>query len=154
MVADRSKTLRIPRRGEDVGFVTGEVRLENALDVLGVAPSGWGPARERQMDLDILFDTGASSICLPASVIAKLRLPVQDTVAIRTARGIGEARVFGLLRVTIGGRSRIVNCLELPDDARPLFGVVEMQALGVAIDVDAERFELLPDSGADTYILA
>ena len=154
IVTETKRTLTIPRRREYVGQVKGIVRLENALDKLGVAPSDWGPATDRSIEVEVLFDTGATHLCPSASIIARLRLPRVDTVVVQTAAGIGEAGKHSLCQVTLDGRSITVSCLELPDSARPLFGVWPMEEFGVAIDVKEQRYELLSDGDENTYLMA
>ncbi|MFN0093663.1 MAG: aspartyl protease family protein [Dehalococcoidia bacterium] len=142
----------MPRWGEDVGRVTARIRVSNSLDRLGAAPADWGPATDRVADVTGLFDTGATHLCLPASVIARLRLPRRETVVVVTARGISEIGLYDHCELTIDGRSRAVEVLELPEGVEPLIGILPMENMGIAIDVQQQTYALIPTTTRQTYL--
>jgi predicted aspartyl protease len=101
---------------------------------------------------DVLVDTGATLLCLPADLIERLGLPFKREVEILTAAGPGRARVLGGVSLLVEGREGSFDCLEVPASTPALLGVVPLQTLGLQPDVAHERLELLPDHGPGTYL--
>ncbi len=60
---------------------------------------------------DVLVDTGATTLCLPADVIAKLGLSLFKEVDVATAMGIGKARIFRDATMQLCGREGTFECL-------------------------------------------
>ncbi|MFN0093161.1 MAG: aspartyl protease [Dehalococcoidia bacterium] len=104
---------------------------------------------------DVLMDTGASHLCLPASVIADLGLPLDREVPVETPTGIVTLRVFKHARAEFQGRGAVVEVLELAAGARPLFGALAMEALGVEPDTRDRVVRVLPaGEGGRSFIRA
>lgn len=101
----------------------------------------------------VLVDTGATMLSLPASVIAQLGLSLMREVPIRTAAGPGKARIFQDAKLIVDGRPGNFECLELPDDAEPLLGVLPLESLGIEPDIVNHRLRLLPEEPGDTHYL-
>ena len=54
----------------------------------------------------------------------------------------------------IEGRAGNFECLELPDGASPLLGVLPLEALGIEPDILNHRLRLLPEEPGNTHYLA
>jgi clan AA aspartic protease len=101
---------------------------------------------------NVLVDTGATTLCLPGDVIAKLGLRVLKEVDVVTAMGIGVTRVFQDAKISVGGREGTFECLELPGGKNPLLGVIPLEALGLELDLKNQHLKVLPISPTETYL--
>ena len=102
----------------------------------------------------VLVDTGATTLCLPKNVIETLGLKVSRKIVVNTATGDYVTNIYQDAKITIKGRSCVVECIELPDNRTPLLGVIPMEMMGLEIDVVKHELKLLPDFSSDTYLLA
>lgn len=62
---------------------------------------------------NVLVDTGATTLCLPGSVIAQLGLELAREVVVETALGTGTARIFKMQNFQSAdekGRLNVLNC--------------------------------------------
>lgn len=136
-----------------MGKVLTELTVINRADQI-VADRGLMPASEvRSVTLDdVLVDTGATTLCLPADIIAQLGLALLKEVDVETAMGIGKARIFQDAKVSLLGREGTFECLELPEGRSPLLGVIPLEALGIELDLKNQRLVTLPISPTETYL--
>ena len=101
---------------------------------------------------DVLVDTGATTLCLPANVIAKLGLTLLKEVDVATATGFSKARIFEDAKITLGEREGTFECLELPGGTEPLLGVIPLEALGIELDLQNQKLIVLPISPNASYL--
>jgi clan AA aspartic protease len=101
---------------------------------------------------NVLVDTGATTLCLPADVIAQLGLKLLKEVDVLTAMGISKARIFQDAKISLHGREGTFECLELPGGRDALLGVIPMEALGLEPDLRHQRIKVLPTESIDTYL--
>lgn len=101
---------------------------------------------------EVLVDTGATTLCLPAGVIAQLGLELLKEVEVLTANGLSKARVFQDAKVSLCGREGTFECLELPGGQSPLIGVIPLELLGLEPDLKNQTLKVLPSESADTYL--
>ncbi|MFN0094688.1 MAG: aspartyl protease family protein [Dehalococcoidia bacterium] len=129
--------------GEAVGQVTITFGVVNNFDRQRHASDERVAVRRLEL-ADVLMDTGASHLCLPADAVAELGLVLDETVPVETAAGIRMLRVFEGARIEFDGRHATVDVVELDAGARPLFGAIPMEALGVEPDTSRRRVRMLP----------
>ncbi len=101
---------------------------------------------------DVLIDTGATTLALPAKYIAQLGLKFMKSVAVSTASGISERKIYQNVTVKLLERQTICECIELPDDAMPLLGVIPLESMGVELDLQRQKLKFLPYDLLSTYI--
>jgi len=101
---------------------------------------------------DVLIDTGATTLALPAKYIAQLGLKSMKSVAVSTASGISERKIYQNVTVKLLERQTICECIELPDDAMPLLGVIPLESMGVELDLQRQKLKFLPYDLLSTYI--
>ena len=136
-----------------MGKVVTDVLIRNADDVRRAGRSEIADSAIREVLLEhVLCDSGATVLCLPAEVIRSLGLPMLEEVVAATATGTVAARIFEDARITIAGRTRTVECLELPGGLQPLLGVIPMEQLGLELDLQNQRLIVLPHTGDNTYL--
>ncbi|MGV0025809.1 retroviral-like aspartic protease family protein [Phormidesmis priestleyi] len=138
---------------EKMGKVTATITVTNQIDQV-LAERKFIPDEEiRSLTLEnVLVDTGATRLCLPANVIEQLGLPLQGEVDVKIAIGVQKVRIFKALTLTVEGREGIFNCIELPIGSDPLLGLIPLEDLGLEPDSQNQRLRLLPMEGKDTYL--
>lgn len=111
------------------------------------------PDEVRSMTIEnVLVDTGATTLCLPASVIDRLGLELAREVLVETAMGTGSARIFQDAKLSISGREGTFECLELPGGGSALLGVIPLEAMGLEPDLKNQTLKVLPDDSTETYL--
>jgi len=136
-----------------MGKVTTTLAIQNLIDQAD-AERGMIPIEQiRSVILEnVLVDTGATTLCLPKDVIARLGLRILKQVVVETATGISEARIFQDAKISLLGREGTFECLELPEGKTPLLGVIPMEALGIEVDLKHQSLKVLPDGPTETYL--
>lgn len=108
-----------------IGRITTTLVITNRLDQALAAP-GFIPSEQvRSITLkNVLVDTGATTLCLPADAIAHLGLEILKEVDVATATGISKARIFQDAKISLLGREGTFECMELPGGRDGLLGVI------------------------------
>lgn len=136
-----------------MGKVITTLVIENLIDRADAERSMIPIEQIRSVTLEnVLVDTGATTLCLPKDVIAKLGLRILKQVVVEAATGISEARIFRDASISLCGREGTFECLELPEGKTPLLGVIPMEALGIEVDLKNQRLKVLPDGPTETYL--
>lgn len=137
----------------EMGKVITTITIVNRLDQ-GLAERGIIPLEEiRSITLNnVLVDTGATTLCLPAPIIKQLGLAPLKEVTVETANGIGTARIFQDAKIIFQDREGTFECLELKQGATPLLGVIPLEALGIEVDLQKQMLKLLPLNSQQTYL--
>ncbi len=100
--------------------------------------------RGEDIECDALVDSGAAELSLPAEMIRKLRLEQTGKVQVYTADGGRHTyRVFGIVEITVQGRSCQVRTIELPHATEPLLGAVPLEEMDW--HVSPQEKKLLPN---------
>jgi clan AA aspartic protease len=138
---------------EPRGRIITTLVITNRVDE-GLSERGFVPKNEvRSVTLkNVLIDTGATTLCLPADVIEQLGLEILRTVEVETATGISQARIFQDAKISLLGREGTFECLELPGGQSPLLGVIPLEALGIELDLQNQVLKVLPISPTQTYL--
>ena len=139
--------------GKSMGKVTTTLTITNRIDQI-LAERGFISADQiRSLKLeDVLVDSGATRLCLPANIISDLGLVLQGEVDVKIAVGVQKVRIFRELSLAVEGREGTFNCIELPADADPLLGLIPLEDLGLEPDLQNQRLRILPLEGKDTYL--
>ncbi len=148
-----AETTRIGGRPRQVGQIHIEVLVANGLDRAKRISGEMDPFEVRSEGVgDVLIDTGAVMLCLPADLIARLGLPVEREVNVDTANGPAVMRLFSQVSLDVAGRHGLFECLETPTGTRPLLGAVPMEVLGIEPDVGMQSIRLLPEEPGRSYM--
>lgn len=141
------------RSKKSMGKVLTPLTITNRADQT-LASRGFLPEDQvRSISLDdVLVDTGATTLCLPANMIAQLGLELLKEVDVMTANGISKARVFQDAKLLLCGREGTFECLELPGGQNPLVGVIPLELLGLEPDLQNRTLRILPSESANTYL--
>ena len=147
--------LPVEPAGENMGLVRTTIQFTNLKDRLDALEGTLPEDQVRSVTLDnVMVDTGATMLALPADVIRELGLRFVRTVRLRTANSLIRAQVFGPVQVSVAGREGPFDCVEIPIGSTPLLGVYAMEVLGLEPDLRNQRLKVLSDSDENTYVLA
>jgi clan AA aspartic protease len=138
----------------EMGKVLTELTVTNRADQV-LAERGFMAADQvKSITLqDVLVDTGATTLCLPADMIEALGLELLKEVPVSTAAGITTARIFRDATISLCGREGTFECLELPGGREPLLGVIPLEMLGLEPDLQNQKLRVLPTGMTDTYLM-
>ena len=101
---------------------------------------------------EVLVDTGALMLCLPADVIARLGIPLEREVYVETATGIASTRLFRQVRLQVADRQGNFECLETPIGTRPLLGAIPMEMLGIEPELSTQTIRFLPEGPGRSFM--
>ncbi len=86
--------------------------------------------RGEDLECEAIVDSGALELALPAELVERLRLEETGGIRVRTADGIvHDYRVFGIVGLTVQGRSCQVETIELPRGTQPLLGALPLERM-------------------------
>ncbi|MEG3928664.1 MULTISPECIES: aspartyl protease family protein [unclassified Microcoleus] len=133
--------------------VTATITVTNEVDKM-LAERGFIPAEQiRCITIDnVLVDTGATRLCLPADIIAQLGLTLVGEIQGKTAIGSRQFRLFKNVGLAVAGREGRYDCVEIPAGEEPLLGLIPLEDLGLEPDLKNQRLIVLPAEGMQSYI--
>ncbi len=138
---------------EPMGRILTSLTITNRVDQANATRGLIPPEAVRSITLeDVLVDTGATTLCLPAEAIAQLGLELLREVDVATATGLSKARIFQDAHLALLGREGNFECLELPGGRNALLGVIPLEALGIELDLQKQSLRVLPETSVDTYL--
>ena len=136
-----------------MGKILTTLTVKNRIDEANVARGLISETEVRSVIIhDVLVDTGATTLCLSAEVIAELGLELLREVDVATATGLSTARIFQDAKISLLGREGTFECLELPGGRNSLLGVIPLEALGLEPDLRNQTLKVLPSESVDTYL--
>lgn len=119
----------------EMGRVLTSATIENFGDLWSVKRNFLDEAAVRRVEVsDALVDTGATLLSLPTRLIRQLGLEQTGTKRVNSSLGIGEARLFSAVRLTVLGRSCTMDVIEVPDEVPVLIGQLPLEHLDLVID--------------------
>ncbi len=138
---------------DNMGKVLISLTVINRADQIRAEDGSISSDKIRSVTLEnVLVDTGATTLCLPADVIDTLGLSLLKEVDVATAMGTGRARIFQDAKMMLCDREGTFECLELPGGREALIGVIPLEALGLEPDLRNQTLKVLPSESADTYL--
>lgn len=99
-----------------------------------------------------LVDSGASTLALTTDLIDRLGLTRRYKKQVRTAGGLRDVNVCGLVRVEIMGREAFVDPMELPPGSPILVGQLVLEAMDWVIDMRNHRLIGNPEHGGEQML--
>jgi len=130
-----------------MGKVMTKVTLTNLVDRANAANGLLAPERVRTATVEALVDTGATTMALPADVVAALGLSEFDRRRVRMANGaVEELPVVADLFIEILGRTCSCEVFVLPAGATPLLGQVPLELLDLVVDPKSREARVNPAS--------
>lgn len=104
-------------------------------------------SRGEDVECEALVDSGAAELALPADLVERLKLRETGKVQVYTADGGRHTyRVFGIVDLSVQGRSCQVRAIELPRGTEPLLGAVPLEEMDWHISPRGKRLVPNPKS--------
>ncbi len=86
--------------------------------------------RGEDLECEAIVDSGALELALPAELVDRLRLEETGEIRVRTADGtVHDYRTFGIVDLTVQGRTCQVRTIELPRGTAPLLGAFPLEEM-------------------------
>ncbi len=122
------------------GRVTTEAIVENVEDQWAARRGLIAHDAVRRVVIpDALVDTGATMMSLPTLIIQQLGLTRVATKPVIASTGPTTVGVYEPVRLTIMGRSCLLEVLEVPDGVPALVGQVPLEQLDFVVDPQGRR---------------
>ena len=121
-----------------------KIKLTNSADIIRSQDGHLAPEKVRTLEVEALVDTGASTLVLPADVVAQLGFAQVEVKKVRLADGslIDSPRVTNI-RLEICGRDMLTSAYVMPAGTTALIGQIPLEELDLV--VDSKRQELRPN---------
>jgi clan AA aspartic protease len=130
-----------------MGKVMTKLIIENDVDRCNAENGLILPSQVRRVEVEALVDTGATTLVLPADVVAKLGVPLRDRQMARLADGtLSEVARVRSLHIEILGRDMTGDALVVPAGATPLIGQVQLEMLDLVVDPRSQELRPNPRS--------
>ena len=130
-----------------MGEIVVSVELENTVDRDNASDGLRDESTVRRATVDGVVDTGAVMLVLPEDVVGRLGLRTRREVVVVYANEYRETRpVAGPVRVQIGNRFMIAECVIGPPQSEPLIGRIVLEALDLVADCTNRTLGPRPES--------
>ncbi|MEG3990532.1 aspartyl protease [Microcoleus sp. S28C3] len=149
-------TLVLPNlQAKQMGQVITTITVTNRIDRVMAEREFISAEEVRSVMLDnVVVDTGATLLSLPAPIISQLGLIQVGERDVETSAGIKKGRIFADAQIIVEGREGRFDCLELPEGVSAvLLGVIPMEELGLEPDLKNRRLRVLPMNNQQTYLM-
>jgi clan AA aspartic protease len=117
-----------------MGHLYAEIEIVNAGELEMARRSLLDQDEVKRMHLAVLVDSGAWKLCINENIQSIMNLPYISKIGFRLADGQPvEYDLVGPVQIRFGGRRVICEAVVLPEDTRPILGVVPMEAMNLII---------------------
>lgn len=131
-----------------MGKVIVSAKIENLDDQYMAHKGLLPPDQVRTLNVDdALVDTGASGLMIPTRLLMPLGLRPTFTKQAKTVGGPITIQMYEAVRLTIQGRSCVVEVHEIPDYSPVLIGQIPLEALDWVVDSKGMRLIGNPEHG-------
>ncbi len=129
-----------------MGFVYAEVELINSGDIEMARRYRIGEEEIKRMNVTMLVDSGAYSLCINESIQAQLELPFIEKRKAEMADGsIQEFDVVGPVEVRFKNRGTSCRAMVLSGSSEPLLGSIPLEDMDVLIHPQRQELIVNPD---------
>ncbi len=136
-----------------MGKVIVRTKIENLDDLFEVKKGQRKPEYVRTLEVtDALVDTGATMLSMPKRYIDQLGLSKFRSRKARTAGGVAEFGVYGMVLLTVNGREARVEVGEVADECPVLIGQVPLEILDFVVDPVGQQLIGNPAHGGEQMI--
>jgi predicted aspartyl protease len=112
-----------------MGKILQMARLQNSADVTLAREGRLPKGKVREVEAELLVDTGAAMLCLTPKLIEKLGLHATHERDVITGNGLVKRRVYEPVRIQIRDREADMNVMEVPTGTPLLLGYLPLEAL-------------------------
>ena len=129
-----------------MGLVYADITLINGEDLILAKRHIIGQEEVKQMNLNILVDTGAYNLCINEEIQEELQFPIVEKRKAETADGrIVECDVVDNVKVRFKNRAITCRAMILPGSSEPLLGAIPLEDMDVLIHPQLQEMIVNPD---------
>ena len=129
-----------------MGLVYADITLINGEDLILAKRHILGQEEVKQMNLNILVDTGAYNLCINEEIQEELQFPIVEKRKAETADGrIVECDVVDNVQVRFKNRATTCRAMILPGSSEPLLGAIPLEDMDVLIHPQLQEMIVNPD---------
>ena len=129
-----------------MGLVYADITLINGEDLILAKRHIIGQEEVKQMNLNILVDTGAYNLCINEEIQEELQFPIVEKRKAETADGrIVECDVVDNVKVRFKNRATTCRAMILPGSSEPLLGAIPLEDMDVLIHPQLQEMIVNPD---------
>ena len=129
-----------------MGLVYADITLINGEDLILAKRHIIGQEEVKQMNLNILVDTGAYNLCINEEIQEELQFPIVEKRKAETADGrIVECDVVDNVQVRFKNRAITCRAMILPGSSEPLLGAIPLEDMDVLIHPQLQEMIVNPD---------
>lgn len=135
---------------ETMGGVQTEATIENLEDLWAAKRGLLAQEEVRRVTIsDALVDTGATLLSLPTGLIERLGLERMASKRVISSTGPADATIYSAVRLTIQGRTRTMDVVEVPDDVPVLIGQIPLEHVDLVVDLRSRSLIGNPSHGGE-----
>ncbi len=129
-----------------MGLIYAEITLINGDDLAMVRRHLLDKDDVKQMNVEMLVDTGSVYMCINENIQEQLQLPTVEKRKGQLADGsIVEYDVVGPIEVKFKNRRCTTSAMVLPGDNEPLLGAIPLEDMDVVIHPQRQELIVNPD---------
>ncbi len=129
-----------------MGLVYADITLINGEDLILSRRHFIGEEEVKQMNINMLADSGAYMMAINENIQAQLQIPILEKRKAQLADGsIAEYDVVGPIEVKFKNRRCYVEAFVLPGDSEPLLGAIPMEEMDVLIHPQRQELIVNPE---------
>jgi clan AA aspartic protease len=127
-------------------LVYAEITLINGEDLILAKRNIIGEDEIKQMNVNMLVDSGAYMMAINKTIREQLQLPLKEKRRAQMANGsIEEYDVVGPIEVKFKNRRCTIDAMVLPGDNEPLLGSIPMEDMDILIHPLRQELIVNPD---------
>ena len=129
-----------------MGLVYAEITLINGEDLILAKRNIIGQDEVKQMNVNMLVDSGAYMMAINETIQEQLKLPFLEKRKAQMANGnVEEYEVVGPIEVKFKNRRTVCNAMVLSGDNEPLLGAIPMEDMDVLIHPQRQEMIVNPE---------
>lgn len=134
----------------DLGRVLTEATIENLEDQWAVERGMKSADQARHIVVaDAVVDTRITLLAMPTRFIRRLGLSKTSSKRVLSSIGVAVAAVYDAVRLTIQGRSRIMDVVEVPNSMPVLIGRIPLVHLDFVVNLSSRTLIGNPAHGGE-----
>jgi len=134
-----------------MGKVFVKIKLTNLRDSF-LKTAGARRDNPREVEVEALVDTGATSLYLKPSVIRALGLEKVETIISQTSNGPASRGVYEPVRLEVQGRHGNFDVGDVGEDVPNLIGQIPLEYLDFVVDSKRRKLVSNPEHGGQQMI--
>lgn len=129
-----------------MGLIYASITIINGEDLTLARRHIIGLDEVKQMDINMLVDTGAYNLCINEEIQEQMQFPVVEKRKAETADGrIVECDVVSNVEVRFKNRATSCRAMVLPRNCEPLLGAIPLEDMDVLIHPQRQELIVNPD---------